>query len=68
MRQSLAITEIGPERCCNKCGDWWPDDAEFFFMDKGKTRQPCKACYYQLPSVIAKRERRLAAREPAHDQ
>jgi hypothetical protein len=60
MTLRTAITEIGPQRQCSKCGDWWPDDAEFYFMANGKLRQPCKACYYELPSVIAKQQRRLA--------
>lgn len=61
----LAMTEIGPQRMCRKCGDWWPDDAEFFFLSKGKPRQPCKACYAELPSVIAKAERAKCAAKKA---
>jgi len=48
-------TELGTERRCTKCGDFWPDDAEFFYTKNGKTQQPCKACYAQLPSRQARR-------------
>lgn len=53
----IEITEIGPQKLCTKCDEWWPNDAEFFYLSKGRTIQPCKACYEQLPSVIAKRAR-----------
>ncbi|MEQ4538046.1 MAG: hypothetical protein ABN479_03785 [Billgrantia sp.] len=61
MNARLANTEIGPQRLCSKCNEWWPDDAEFFYQSNGKSRQPCKACYAELPSVIAKEERRRTA-------
>lgn len=57
MKQQFRETELGRERLCNKCRDYWPDDSEFFYLSKGEPAQPCKACYHQLPSVIAKRER-----------
>ncbi|SES15230.1 hypothetical protein SAMN04487958_10814 [Vreelandella subterranea] len=55
MSKWTQITELGQERLCSKCNDWWPDDPEFFYQSNGKSRQPCKACYEQLPSVIRKR-------------
>ncbi|MDM8181279.1 hypothetical protein [Marinobacter salarius] len=48
-------TELGTERRCTRCGEYWPDDAEFFYTKKGKTQQPCKACYAHLPSRVARR-------------
>lgn len=59
-RQNRTVTEIGEELQCSKCDDWWPADAEFYFLSKGKLVQPCKACYYELPSVIAKTKKRHA--------
>lgn len=56
-RSNVVMTDIGPQKLCTKCEEWWPDDAEFFYRSGGKTIQPCKACYEQLPSVIAKRAR-----------
>lgn len=32
--------ELGPVRRCNTCGEWWPDDIEFF----AKKRRLCRAC------------------------
>lgn len=61
MSKRVRFSELGPERCCSKCGDWWPDDAEFYYQSNGKSRQPCKACYAELPSVVAKAERRRVA-------
>ncbi|MGQ7300607.1 hypothetical protein [Marinobacter nauticus] len=43
-------TELGKERCCTKCGDYWPEDSEFFYSSRGVIQQPCKACYAELPS------------------
>jgi len=60
MAPKTKITELGTERRCTKCGDYWPDDAEFFYTSRGKTQQPCKACYAQLPSRVARKERAAA--------
>ncbi|HBN61422.1 MAG TPA: hypothetical protein DD442_15595 [Halomonas sp.] len=54
-RSQITMTDIGPEKLCTKCGEWWPDDSEFYYLTNGLTIQPCKACYEQLPSVIRKR-------------
>lgn len=61
MTKASRITELGRERCCSRCGEWWPDDREFYYMSRGKTVPPCKACYAELPSVLAKRDRRRQA-------
>lgn len=55
MKAGRKMTEIGPERRCSKCLEYWPDDAEFFYTKKRKTQQPCKACYSELPSRQARR-------------
>lgn len=48
-------TDIGPEKLCSRCDEWWPADEEFFFADKTSKddglEHECRAC---------KRERRLA--------
>lgn len=67
MTQRTRITELGQERCCSKCGEWWPDDTEFFFRTRGRTCSPCKACYYELPSVVAKEQRRKEQRQAARE-
>jgi len=34
------------EKQCTDCGEWWPDDKEFFpTTGHGKTANQCKACY-----------------------
>lgn len=58
-----------PEQSCNKCGESWPADTEFFFVDKRKKlglSHTCKACFEDLPSVKAKRAnyRRAPLRSP----
>lgn len=39
-------TELGTERLCRGCGEWWPQDPEFYYMDrKGKVIGNCRACW-----------------------
>jgi hypothetical protein len=37
------------EKQCTKCGEWWPDDKEFFYKAGGgnprKLMDVCKDCY-----------------------
>lgn len=48
------ITELGTERQCTKCKEYWPEDHEFFYTAKRKNletlqiQQPCKACFSEL--------------------
>jgi hypothetical protein len=41
-------TELGPEKLCSKCNEYWPADKEFFYTNK-KAKDGlyhwCKACY-----------------------
>lgn len=34
--------ELGTERYCRGCDEWWPDDAEFWYLGR---EQRCKACH-----------------------
>ena len=54
-------TELGTEIKCSKCGEFWPEDNEFFFYSGGKPHSWCKACYRNDPKMVAKKERWLAA-------
>lgn len=56
-RSRIVMTDIGPQKLCTKCDEFWPDDSEFFYLRYGRTTTPCKACYEAMPSVIAKRAR-----------
>lgn len=40
-------TELGREARCSKCGEYWPADAEFFYMLRGRPHSWCKACYIE---------------------
>lgn len=60
MAPMTKTTELGTERRCTKCDEFWPDDAEFFYTKHGKTQQPCKACYAQLPSRAARKRRAVS--------
>jgi ribosomal protein L40E len=51
----MTIADV-PEKRCRKCDDTWPADAEFFYRQAAKAdglSDVCKACYAELPSVIA---------------
>lgn len=47
-------TELGKEKLCKHCGEYWPIDSEFWFMIKEKLNDEtlkhrpdsaCKGCY-----------------------
>ena len=39
-------TELGTERLCTWCGEWWPQDEEFWYFQKGgAVMGRCKACW-----------------------
>lgn len=40
--------ELGPEKFCTRCREWWPADPEFFYPAKAGAAglfYCCKACY-----------------------
>lgn len=49
-------TELGKEKLCIQCQEYWPLDSEFWFSYKGKPKKDgsksinyesaCKCCYY----------------------
>lgn len=42
----LRETELGTEKWCGRCQDWWPADTEFFWKTSKGLWYCCKACYY----------------------
>lgn len=56
-------TELGRERRCTKCREWWPDDKEFFYSPEygwcvGCHREKAKASWYaRFPLSIVRRRR-----------
>ncbi|WP_428719113.1 hypothetical protein [Undibacterium curvum] len=59
MSRERQQSELGEEVKCSKCGEFWPADAEFFYMNKGRPHSWCKACYRNDPKIIAKNQRFL---------
>lgn len=54
-------TELGPEKRCTKCDEWWPADKEFFFTQRHSSDglfYCCIACYYEH---LDKRRRKPAS-------
>lgn len=56
-------TELGMLKLCARCDEYWPLDGEFFYFTKGKPFYCCRACYLELPSVLARNERSRIKRE-----
>lgn len=61
MVAKIIRTELGTERRCTKCNEYWPEDSEFFYSSKGKIQQPCKACYVELPSRKVRKANQVKA-------
>ena len=51
MAAQTRVTSDGRERQCVECGEWWPDDREFFYTAGGDRPRAlmnrCKACYLE---------------------
>ena len=50
MNAARITTELGTERRCTRCGDWWPEDADFFPARadrRGAFLSWCRACTYE---------------------
>lgn len=54
-------TELGLERRCSRCGEFWPFDEEFFRMKNGKPLPRCLACDHEDRNR-QKREKRARER------
>lgn len=48
------VSELGRERQCPKCLEFWPYDLEFWFSNGKRLSSWCKACYEEW-----KKERKL---------
>lgn len=53
-------TELGLEAKCMCCGEYFPADREFFYINKGVPHSWCIACYVSHPKVKAKQQRYMA--------
>jgi hypothetical protein len=46
LRPNLRLTELGIERRCGRCRQFWPADQEFFSLKKpGQLHSWCRACF-----------------------
>ena len=46
IERNYRTQDYGIERQCILCGEWWPDDEEFWHRDSKKKLMPkCKACH-----------------------
>lgn len=44
----MTVTELGTERRCNSCGEYWPLDGEFYHRNSkgiGGFLGTCRACF-----------------------
>lgn len=48
-KNARIVTELGYEKKCSTCGDFWPEDTEFFYWNAPQNRYyaECIACYSQ---------------------
>ena len=57
--------ELGPQRQCVDCLEWWPLDAEFFVIWAHWTSPRCRACHIARRDAAEAAERRLRATRAA---
>jgi hypothetical protein len=50
-RDNVRQTELGVEKRCRCCKEFWPADEEFFFHHRNKLSSACKACLVVRRSV-----------------
>jgi hypothetical protein len=49
--------ELGEVRLCPRCGEWWPDDDEFY----APGLDVCRACYSEATRTVREHRRRVMA-------
>jgi len=53
MPRSRVYNERGEQRC-TKCGQFFPPDAEHFYLHRGRPNSYCKGCDYARKAVYRK--------------
>jgi len=64
----LRTTDIGLEKLCSKCDQWWPADTDFFHADPAGTARLfycCKACYQEHFGLARRTKQGRKPIEPA---
>lgn len=47
-------TELGTERLCRGCGEFWPLDETFWYFQRGKVMGNCRACWADRSRAIVR--------------
>jgi hypothetical protein len=56
-------TELGTERLCAGCLEWWPEDEDFWYYQRGRILGRCRACWSERR--IEGRKRTFLPLDPA---
>ena len=53
------MTLTGIEKRCTKCGEFWPEDKEFFFYHHSDNcyYAECRACYYERKLIYRQNQK-----------
>lgn len=61
------VTEIGTERQCNGCGEWWPLDKEFYhrnYRGIGGFLGTCRACFAERRGRSGRKKAKWSEERP----
>lgn len=45
------LTDVGLEKRCSMCGDYWPADTEFFHVRDRSLSSGCRACIAEREAI-----------------
>lgn len=56
----IIVTELGTERLCRGCGEFWPVDEEFWYFTtdrygKSRVMGRCRACWSERSRIQGRR-------------
>lgn len=52
---SHIMTDLGKEKRCARCGEYWPADKEFFYqLPDGRLHSYCHACFIERKKELRK--------------
>jgi|GEM_PF-1047459 len=56
------MTELGLERLCSRCGDYYPADTEFWYYQPSAAaglHNNCHACYREITGRLSAADKRM---------
>ena len=65
MKTTRLDPELGTEKYCNGCGEWWPLDDEFYYhypptsRYAGRFQSMCRACLVERQAAAQRRLRAI---------